>query len=163
MRVVAAIMLVLLALGGCGSTPERPRAGTAETPAPPATVRAGLALSCAPWPAGERAPGDPGLIRSPDQDVPGTDSALGGPVQVTVGLACASLPARRDPVALYCGAAEPGTAPRPCLVGAECAIGSIMVTEVTRFQEGDGTATCAVFENWSKTRPRTIFLWAKPR
>jgi hypothetical protein len=159
-RVAAAIMLVLFALGGCRSAPEAARADGDQAPAP---IRAGTALSCVPWPDGERPPGDSGLVRSPEQEVPGTDSTFGTPVQVTVGLACANLPPRRDPVALYCGAAEPGTPPRPCLVGEECAIGSIMVTEVTRFQEGDGSAACAVFENWSKTRPRTIWLWAKPR
>jgi hypothetical protein len=159
-RVVAAIMVVLLAVGGCRSAPERPRAGAGEAPAP---VSASPPLSCAPWPDGARPPSDPALARSPEQDVPGTASGVGSPVQVTVGLACTRLPERRDPAALYCGAADPGTPPLPCLVGQECGVGAIMVTEAKRFDEADGSVACAVFENWSKTRPRTILLWAKTR
>jgi hypothetical protein len=157
-RVAAVIMLVLLALGGCRSTSVGRPAG-----APAALAHATAPLSCTPWPDGERLRAEPKLLRSVDQDLPGTDTGFGPPAQVTVGLACLILPADVEILGFYCGAADPGGAPQPCLIGEECAVGSIMATEVKRFEEVDGIATCAVFENWSRNRARTITLWARTR
>jgi hypothetical protein len=161
-RIVAAITLVLLALGGCGGGPAPARGAAADAGA---VVPAG-ALSCAAW-DGERPPtADPQLLRSLAQDLPGTDSGIGAgmpPTQVTVGLACVTLPASAVIAALYCGAAEIGVGARPCQIGQECQIGSIMVTEVSRFEDPGGVATCAVFENWSKTQTRNISLWVRAR
>ncbi|MBI3514238.1 MAG: hypothetical protein HY060_09275 [Proteobacteria bacterium] len=161
MRVIAAIVLICFTLGSCGGGREPPRAERAAVAEPP---RAAAALSCAPWPDGVPPPADPGLLSSAAQDVPGIDGGgFGTPPQVTVGLACVTPPAGRDVAGLYCGAAERGGVPRPCVVGEECAIGAIMVTEVSRFAEPGGVATCAVFENWSKTQARNISVWLRTR
>ncbi|HUA55693.1 MAG TPA: hypothetical protein VMB81_26140 [Candidatus Sulfotelmatobacter sp.] len=157
-------VLSLLAVAGCGSDSAAKKAAAAPAAATmPAPALAGE-LSCLPWPDAARPPADAGLLRSPEQDVPGTASGFGGaPVQVTAGLACVTQPKDRPVAGLYCGAAEPGEAPRPCVVGQECTIGSIMVTEINQFHEADGVSTCAVFENWSKTHARTVSVWLKPR
>jgi hypothetical protein len=155
-RVVAAILAVLITLGGCRSAPER-AAGTVE-PAPAGPGE----MSCTAWPNGVL-PSDSGLLRSPDQDIPGTERDVASPVTVTVGLACVMLPPRSAISGVYCGAAEHGRAPRPCQVGEECAIGSIMVTDVSVSREADGLAACATFENWSKSSSRDISLWVRTR
>jgi hypothetical protein len=154
-RATATIGVILLALGGCGGS---------STPGSAAPPPASQALRCEPWPDGQRPSGGARLAQSAEQSLPGTtDSALGSPVSVVVGNACVVLPARDQVVGLYCGAAEDAGAPLPCLVGEECAIGSIMVTDVARFEQADGVATCATFENWSRTAPRSIVLWARTR
>jgi len=156
-RVTAVIGVVLLALGGCGGRSE-------PAPTPTASAPVNQALRCEPWPDGQRPPGGARLAQSAEQSLPGTtDRALGSPVSVVVGNACVVLPARDQVIGLYCGAAEDAAAPLPCLVGEECAIGSIMVTDVARFEQADGVATCATFENWSRTAPRSIVVWAKTR
>lgn len=152
MRVSTAIGAILLTLGACADSTEPP---------PPASVTA--ALSCAPWADGAAPPGGRRLVQSADQSLPGTDSWHGSPVPVVVGNACVVLPPEQVAIGLYCGAAVEGAAPQPCLIGEECAVGSIMVTDVAQFQEAEGAATCATFENWSKTAARSIFLWAKTR
>ncbi len=161
MRIIAAIVLICLGLGGCGGGRAPSRVESAAVAEPP---RAAAELSCSPWPDGLPPPGDPALLRSAPQDLPGTDgSGFGTPPQVTVGLACVTPPAGSSVAGLYCGAAERGGVPRTCLVGEECAIGAIMVTEVSRFAEPGGVATCAVFENWSKTQARNISVWLRTR
>ena len=155
---------ILLGVAGCGSGSDAQKADAQKAVAAPTPVRAlASGLSCSPWPNGAQPPADLGLRRSTDQDVSGTDTGSGVPARVTVGLACVVHPPGQRVDGVYCGAAEPGQTPRPCLVGQECAIGSIMVTEITSFQESDGVATCGVFENWSPTRARTIAIWAKMR
>ncbi len=119
-------------------------------------------MSCTPWPDATP-PSDAGLLRSRDQDVPGTDRDFASPVTVTVGLACVVVPPPSTVAGVYCGAAEHGRTPRPCQVGEECAIGSIMVTDVSLSREADGLAACATFENWSRTGSRDISLWVKTR
>ena len=159
-RVIAVIM-VLLTLDACGGTRAPPPAVSAD--AAGAVVPAG-ALACAPWNGERPPPADPQLLRSLAQDLPGTDSGIGmPPPQVTVGLACVTLPASAVVDALYCGAAETGVGARPCLVGQECQVGAIMVTEVSRFEDAGNVATCAVFENWSKSQTRNISLWVRAR
>jgi hypothetical protein len=150
-RATATIGVILLTLGGC--------AGTAAPTQPPTES---AALRCEPWPDAAQPPSDARLAQSADQSLPGTDS-LRSPVAVVVGNACVVLPADNAVVGLYCGAAREAAAPLPCLVGEECAVGSIMVTDVARFDQGGGVATCATFETWSKTAARSIFLWAKTR
>jgi len=155
---------LLLGVAGCAGGSDAPKADAQQAVVAPTPVRAlASGLSCSPWPNGAQPPADLGLRRSTDQDVSGTDTGSGVPAQVTVGLACVVHPPGQRVDGVYCGAADQGQTPRPCLVGQECAVGSIMVTEITSFQESDGVATCGVFENWSPTRARTIAIWAKMR
>jgi hypothetical protein len=155
-RVTAAIGVILLTLGGCGPRPQPP-SGAAEPMPETATLR------CEPWPEGTRPPSGPGLVQSADASLPGTESGVGKPVSVVVGDACVVLPASIAVTGLYCGAAEPAGTPLPCQVGEECAIGSIMVTDVNQYRQDNGIATCATFENWSRTGSRAISLWARTR
>ncbi len=162
MRGAAAIVLVSLCVAACGGSSEPRQASASAAPAPAAAAVTDLA--CMPWPEPGRPPEDPRLARSPEQDLPGTESGFSGaPVRVTVGLACVTSPSGSQVAGLFCGAGERGTPPRACMVGEECGVGSIMVTEVSRYQESDGVATCAVFENWSPNRTRTISLWVRTR
>jgi len=153
-RATATIGVILLTLGGCAG--DSPPVSAPPTPTPEA-------LQCQPWPAGGQPPSGARLAQSAEQSLPGTDSLRAARVAVMVGSACVVLPASNHVVGLYCGAAEPAGAPRPCLVGEECAVGSIMVTDVTQFEDGAGVTTCATFENWSRTAARSIILWARTR
>jgi hypothetical protein len=154
-RVIAAIGVILLTLGGCG--------GARETPATPGPAPQAAALRCEPWPAGNQPPSGARLLQSTDQSLPGTASGFGAPVSVIVGEACVTLPAGETAAGLYCGASELARPPAPCQLGEECAIGSIMVTDLFQYAQAGGTATCATFENWARTGSRGIYLWAKTR